>query len=286
MEDNRLWFLIGRQLSGEITVAESKELQESLQKHPDKQQLYDILHSYFFLHHDSNEEDEDASVDVDYETRFRRIIEYSEYNNDPGSFPEIKPGKIRSPFKWWRYAAMVACIAFLAGISFYYFHRPKIEVGNIVEKSNEIISKSGARTKLMLPDGSQVWLNSGSKLTYSNAYNNNTREVELEGEAYFDVSKDLERPFIVHASSLNIKALGTAFVVKSYPQDETVEATLLRGIIEVSRKDYPDGSKVILKPNEKLIFSKQLENGVPHISNTVSGRDTIATVGKISIAAA
>ena len=111
------------------------------------------------------------------------------------------------------------------------------------------------------------------------------REVDLEGEAYFDVAKDPERPFIVHASSLNIKAVGTVFVVKSYPQDETVETTLLRGIIEVSRIDYPEGSKVILKPNEKLIFSKQLENGVPQIANTVSGHDNIETVGKISVAA-
>ncbi|HWY36748.1 MAG TPA: FecR family protein, partial [Nitrosopumilaceae archaeon] len=111
------------------------------------------------------------------------------------------------------------------------------------------------------------------------------REVDLEGEAYFDVAKDLEHPFIVHASSLNIKAVGTAFVVKSYPQDETVEATLLRGTIEISRKDYPDGSKVILKPNEKLIFSKQLENEVHHHVNDTSGNYTKATVGEISVAA-
>jgi transmembrane sensor len=283
MEDNRLWFLIARQLSGEITAIESNELQESLQRHPDKQHLFDILHAYFSLHHDSKEGDVEALID--YETRFRSIIEQSEYKNDRISSPEINPGIIRSPFKWWQYAAIVACIVALAGAGFYYFYRPKIEIENIVEKSNEIISKSGARTKLMLPDGSQVWLNSGSKLTYSNTYNKNTREVELEGEAYFDVAKDLERPFIVHASSLNIKAVGTAFVVKSYPQDETVETTLLRGIIEVSRKDYPDGSKVILKPNEKLVFSKHLENGVPQKANTVSGHDKIETVGKISVAA-
>ncbi len=283
MEDNRIWFLIARQLSGEISAAESNELQESLQKHPDNQHLFDILHSYFFLHHDSKEGDGDASFD--YETRFRRIIENSEYNIDLSSSPQIRTGIIRSQFKWVQYAAIVACIVSLAGVSFYYFHRPKIEVENIVEKSNEIISKSGARTKLMLPDGSQVWLNSGSKLSYSNTYNKNTREVELEGEAYFDVAKDLSHPFIVHASSLNIKAVGTAFVIKSYPQDETVEATLLRGIIEISRKDYPDGSKVILKPNEKLIFSKQLETEVHHHVNDTSDKYSTTTVGKISIAA-
>jgi transmembrane sensor len=80
----------------------------------------------------------------------------------------------------------------------------------------------------------------------------------LEGEAYFDVVKDAAHPFIVHTSSLDIKVLGTAFIIKSYLQDETVEATLLRGAIEVTRKDNPNTPRVILKPNEKLVFSKRL----------------------------
>jgi hypothetical protein len=72
--------------------------------------------------------------------------------------------------------------------------------------------------------------------------------------------------------------------VKSYPQDETIEATLLRGIIEVTRKDLPDGPKVILKPNEKLIFSKQLETEVLRHTNDSSSRPAKA-IGKISVAA-
>jgi transmembrane sensor len=283
MDDNRLWFLIARQLSAEITDDESIELQESLQKHHDRHQLFDILHSYFVLHRNSDEGDGEPSID--YEKRFRKIIEFSEFNNDLHSSPEIRPGITRLHSKWWRYAAIIACVVSLAGLSFFHFRQQKTIAENITDKSNEIISKSGARTKLMLPDGSQVWLNSGSTLNYSNAYNKTQREVELEGEAYFDVAKDATRPFIVHASSLNIKAVGTAFVVKSYPQDETVEATLLRGIIEVTRKDYPEGSKVILKPNEKLIFSKQPEDEVHHYSNDTSRNYTTTTIGKISVTA-
>jgi transmembrane sensor len=283
MDDNRLWFLIARQLSGEITDAESGELQESLQKHPDKHHLFDILHSYFILPHDSDERN--SEISQDYEKRFRRIIESGEYNQDLSSFSEIKPAITHSRNKWWQYAAVIVCIVSLAGLGLYYIRQQKTTTENIADKANEIISKSGARTKLLLPDGSQVWLNSGSKLKYLNDYNKILREVDLEGEAYFDVVKDLGHPFIVHASSLNIKAVGTAFVVKSYPQDETVEATLLRGIIEISRKDYPDGSKVILKPNEKLIFSKQLENEVQHRPHDTSVNYAKATVGEISVAA-
>jgi ferric-dicitrate binding protein FerR (iron transport regulator) len=125
-------------------------------------------------------------------------------------------------------------------------------------KASEVISKPGARTKLLLPDGTEVWLNSGSKLNYQKDFNTSFREVELEGEAFFDVVKDPEHPFIVHTSGIDVKVLGTVFNVKSYPQDETIEATLLRGIIEVTRKDNPNSPKVILRPNEKLIFNKQL----------------------------
>jgi ferric-dicitrate binding protein FerR (iron transport regulator) len=289
MEENQLWFLIARHLSGEISPEESITLHELLKKHPDKHQLFDILQSYFVLPNDATEAIADSSMDD--ELRFRRIIEHGEDLPDLTAAPGINPEIKRNRFIFWRYAAAVGCFAIIAGLCFNYFRplKPKTEtikpkVENITTRGNEFISRSGARTKLILPDGSQVWLNAGSKLNYSNAYNETLREVDLEGEAYFDVVKVSGRPFIVHASSLNIRAVGTAFVVKSYPQDETIEATLLRGIIEVTRKDLPDGPKVILKPNEKLIFSKQLETEVLRHTNDSSSRPAKA-IGKISVAA-
>jgi transmembrane sensor len=289
MEENQLWFLIARHLSGEITADESNTLQELLNKHPDKHHLFDILQSYFALPDDIKEVAGDSSMDD--ELRFRRIIEHSEDQPDLTPLPGINPVVTLGRYKFWRHVAAVACIAILAGMGFNYFRQPKVKLNepkpkgeNVSAKGHEFISRSGARTKLVLPDGTQVWLNAGSKLNYSNAYNETLREVELEGEAYFDVVKAAAHPFIVHASSLNIRAVGTAFVVKSYPQDETIETTLLRGIVEITRKDLPDGPKVILKPNEKLIFSKQLETEVHHYASDTSSR-TAKTIGKISVAA-
>ncbi len=257
MEENQLWFLIARHLSGEISTDESKKLQELLKKYPDKHQLFDIIQSYFILPGDREEVAVDSSMDD--ELRFRRIIEHSEFDTDLPP-PETIPVITRDRYRFWRYAAAVGCFAIITGLGFNYFRQPKpktenikLKADNVTARGNEFISRSGVKTKLVLPDGSQVWLNAGSKLNYSNTYNETQRDVDLEGEAYFDVVKITGRPFIVHASSLNIRAVGTAFVVKSYPQDETIEATLLRGIIEVTRKDLPDGPKVILKPNEKLI---------------------------------
>jgi ferric-dicitrate binding protein FerR (iron transport regulator) len=116
---------------------------------------------------------------------------------------------------------------------------------------------------LSLPDGTRVWLNSNSKLNFSRDFNVKDRDVTLEGEAYFEVAKDARLPFVVHASSLDITVLGTSFAVKSYPQDETIEATLLNGSIEVSRKGNPGATRIILKPNEKLVYSKYVTTHHP-----------------------
>jgi ferric-dicitrate binding protein FerR (iron transport regulator) len=84
--------------------------------------------------------------------------------------------------------------------------------------------------------------------------------VRLEGEAFFDVVKQPGRPFIVHTSGIDIRVLGTAFNVKSYPEDKTVETTLYRGLVQVSRKDDSKEKSIQLKPNEKLILPKEAAN--------------------------
>src|SRR5439155_8152 len=122
-------------------------------------------------------------------------------------------------------------------------------------------------TYMVLPDGTQVWLNAESRITYSNTFNKSLREVNLEGEAYFDVTHDAAHPFIVHTSSIAIKVLGTAFTVKSYASDKTIEATLLRGSIEVVKNNDPSAPKVILRPHEKLVFNKEEKNSTAEPAN-------------------
>jgi transmembrane sensor len=128
-----------------------------------------------------------------------------------------------------------------------------------LRKQNEIEAKAGARSHVLLPDGSQVWLNSASKLTYAESFNDSTREVKLEGEGYFDIVKDAARPFIVHTAGIDVRVLGTTFNLKSYPQESTVEAVLLKGMLEVTNTTNPNSPKVILKPHQKIVFNKQLK---------------------------
>lgn len=125
------------------------------------------------------------------------------------------------------------------------------------KQQEPIVANYGSSSRSLLPDGSTVWLNAGSKLHYENDFNGATREVTLEGEAFFDIVKQPQRPFIVHTAGIDIKVLGTAFNVKSYPEDKTVETTLYRGLVQVSRQEDVTKKIIELRPNEKLILPKE-----------------------------
>ena len=89
-------------------------------------------------------------------------------------------------------------------------------------------------------------MNAGSVLKYPKEFKGDTREVYLTGEAFFDVVKNPARPFIIHTSSIDVKVLGTKFNVKAYPNDKTVETSLVQGSVEVFVKNRP-GEKYLLK---------------------------------------
>jgi ferric-dicitrate binding protein FerR (iron transport regulator) len=146
-----------------------------------------------------------------------------------------------------------------------YAHHPS----GINNEGNIAITKTPSRTKskIYLSDGSVVTLNSETVLRYPASFSGPTREVYLNGEAFFNVTKDHTHPFIVHAGKMNIKVLGTSFNVKSYANDKNIETTLIKGAIEVTLSDRPS-DRIILKPNEKLVlnnktFNKPRANSLP-----------------------
>ncbi len=123
-----------------------------------------------------------------------------------------------------------------------------------------IISPRGSKTQVLLPDGSKVWLNSESKIQYFNNFNQSGREVLLEGEGYFEVKKNPDKPFIVTTSDIRIKALGTTFNIKAYPGEKTIETTLVEGKLEVESDISGKVNKLAtLVPNQKVTFFKNNE---------------------------
>jgi transmembrane sensor len=164
-----------------------------------------------------------------------------------------KPGRRSFPIrKIFLYSALAAAMA--AG----FFLLPKVMVSKSPEKPAPLqydytqASKVGERKSFQLPDGSKVMLNAGSTLVMAKNFNEQSREVTLEGEAFFDVSHNPGKPFIIHTSSMNVKVLGTVFNVKAYPADKLAETSLLKGSVEITLKN-DQRKKIILRPNEKLV---------------------------------
>lgn len=153
-----------------------------------------------------------------------------------------------------------------------------INRGNVVEyvgvtdslapqktKNNVIRVPRGGEYELVLPDGTHVWINSDSELSFPVRFDSTKREVSLTGEAYFSVAKDATKPFTVKvAGNLEVRVLGTEFNVQAYPNAQTVETTLCEGSVNVS-----DGAhKVTLKPSQQAVYSKMTKNITTRKVNT------------------
>ncbi|SDW64228.1 FecR family protein [Hydrobacter penzbergensis] len=251
MQNDKLTELISRHLSGEASEEELAQLHAHLANHPQDQYFFDILSNYWQSHNnDNNPNDTTASGN-----HFNQLMEKALREDEETPIVVQRPLVHLMKRRWWQYAA--AAVLIIGPAYWLWSGSSKTATATTSPKKNEITANKGARSKLRLPDGTTVWLNSDSKLTYNDHFNGSVREVELTGEGFFDVVKDPRHPFIVHTSGIDIRVLGTAFNVKSYPQSNTIEATLIRGLIEVARKDSPDGPKVYLHPHEKLVYRKE-----------------------------
>jgi len=165
-----------------------------------------------------------------------------------------RPGK-----KVFRYTTLIAlCTLALAGIiAFFYYPRPVTRTADNTKNTqtiSRIYTPSGSRTSIVLPDGTEVWLNSLSTLTYTMAaFDSGRREVSLVGEAMFKVKHDELHPFLVHTKNFDVTDLGTVFNVQAYPEDNSAQASLISGSIEVITKGI-NAKKVTLVPNQRIII--------------------------------
>lgn len=255
LSNNSLWFLMARSLSGETTAIEEEQLHQLLAQEVSLQQQYDLMKRMWHA------SDKQVRQDMDEEEKkhISRILQLAKREVIP-PIEEIPVVQIRSGRRYLYALSGVAAILFLA-IAGWMYNSWGNETKPDVTKQN-LVAENGSRTRTILPDGSTVWLNAGSHISFNKDFSGTTREVTLDGEAYFDVVKQPQRPFIVHVSGYDIRVLGTAFNVKSYNTDKTVETTLIRGLVEVTKQGKAKQKPILLHPNEKLIVDKIAANAV------------------------
>jgi len=255
MNEERVWLLLSLQLSGEATAEELEEYNALLQQYPELGMRAEIMRNIW------HSKQQSLPVNAgNFDKHLQRLSNHLaapalQFDNDQAdNIPVVEMNRHRR-YKWlWLAAGAAACalVFFLL-----WSNSEKSNIKAAIAK-NTISTRPGSKSKIELPDGTQVWLNADSKLTYDQNFLGNTREVNLTGEAYFDVAhatslKTGQRiPFIIHTSSIDIKVLGTAFNVRSYPGEKTTETALIRGSVEVTLHNSPD-KKIILKPDEKLV---------------------------------
>jgi len=135
--------------------------------------------------------------------------------------------------KFIQYAAIIILtIGLTLFIQEKYFYGQKTETTQM----NEVICPPGQISELILSDGSHIWLNAGSRIFYPAHFSRQQRSVQLEGEAFLEVTRDKKNPFLVKTSKMDIKVLGTSFNVEAYKEDQFVKTTLVEGKIELQNK--------------------------------------------------
>ncbi|MTK54623.1 FecR domain-containing protein [Paludibacter sp.] len=127
-----------------------------------------------------------------------------------------------------------------------------------LEAQNIISAPRGSVKQAVLPDGTKVWLNSGSSLAYKgSSFNDKIRKVTLTGEAYFEVTKNPSRPFVVRGNEVSVKVLGTKFDVRSYREDAKVNVTLMEGSVRLTDSQEVPSDLCTLKPDQQASLNKQ-----------------------------
>lgn len=151
-----------------------------------------------------------------------------------------------------RNISVAASIALLIGLSgFFLYQNTFSPESRLITRSNT----SDTQTEIVLPDGSTVILHGRSTISFPAAFSEKSRQVQLSGEAYFNVRKDEQAPFMVQSGEISIKVLGTTFNVEAYDEDNLIRVTLETGKISMSTEDYKDG--LILTPNQQAVYDKQ-----------------------------
>ena len=232
--NNEIDDLIIEYLEGSITPADKVKLEAWVSKSPSNQKYY-YQQSEIWI-----------ATQALSDRRGEAVREFARFKR------KIHRGKIfRLGVRIARYAAAVLIGAGITGTVLWSIPREN-EMRQAQYRSIE--TTSGSRSRILLDDGTEVWLNAGSKLTCDNLFSIKNRNISLEGEAYFHVTRNEVLPFVVDAGEVSIQVLGTKFNVRSYDNDAYIDVTLSEGKIAL-RKDS-DETVYHLQPAQEAIYDK------------------------------
>lgn len=257
-----------RKLSGDATPEELRELQDHLAADPAGRDRSKVLDQFW------SRGDDETHPSV--EENLRKVLTGLGLPG-PGGAEVVPMGRKRT---WWRAAAAILIVVGV-GATVYLGNSRRVEsvpVASLMEKHNA----KGTKSIIQLPDGSKIWLNADSKLRYPEVFKGRAREIYLNGEAFFDVARNPDHPFIIHLANGTVQVLGTSFNIRAYDNEPVVETSVTTGRIAFIPK-YKTPRKrqdtVFLAPDHKASYtfaSEELSTSV-----TSGKEDKAWTEGKL-----
>ena len=234
--------LIATYLSQGLESEKLSELENWLKASPENQKHFQQMREIWVSTISANEED-----------RYNKEDAYSRFLSRTRQIPQKeKTVKKLSLHKFFYGAAAVALLCLISFASY------RTGTEQVKKQFAEMVVEAplGSKTRLYLPDGTLVWLNAGSTITYSQGFGVEERKLKLSGEGYFEVTRNKQLPFEITTKELQLRVLGTKFNFRNYPEDEEVSVSLLEG--KVSLRNYlKNDALCYLEPDQKAILNKK-----------------------------
>lgn len=255
--------LVYSYFNGDINEAGKQQLAEWLAADPSHQEVWNtyserwaIAASPFFMEKEKE----------DFQTCFSSLVRSGQ------------PKKRRLNGWMWYSIASTVLICLMIGVSLYSGKKKSLSAEALTvtaEWPARIVTPLGSRSEAILSDGTHVWLNSGTELSFIYDKRQGVRKASLDGEAYFEVMRDTLRPFIVQTKELSVKVVGTKFNVKAYSNDESENVSLLSGCVNVSLDQMQSTDDYMLLPHNQLNLDVEAKNVEIH---SFAGTDAIAWI--------
>ncbi len=242
-DQNHIDDLISRSLAGEASAEEEKQLaawiaqQEENNQHYQKiKQAFDLSGKYF-----ANQASKEPNLNIDQEwNHFLSQVNKNKTDNVRTLVPE------RNPFQFWTRIAAAVLLVVASGFIINYF----------ISNNNDTQFQTADNTQeISLPDGSRIALNRNSELSYASDFGKTSRTVTLTGEAFFEVERDPQKPFIIKINEATIEVLGTSFNVQGYINRNELEVVVETGTVKFSVSEA--NKNVLLKAGDRGVFEKQ-----------------------------
>lgn len=236
--------LIIQLLCGELDGAELAELRTWIASSPENEKYFLQKQEVWF-----------SAVDTAQWQKYNKEEAFKDFQRRVAQAEDVEEKSMVQHAPWRKWLSYAAVIIVVVAMTFWGYHRGEHHVKNSFADI-QVEAPYGSRTKALLPDGTVVWLNSGSKLSYSQGYGLGDRKVSIKGEGYFEVKHNEKLPFSVNSQTIRVNVLGTKFNFRDYPDDTEAEVVLEKGSVKLDNLLKRSKSQMMV-PGQKVVLDKK-----------------------------